>query len=158
MWLHDHPRNRERERRGELPVNGLWLWGGAGAELPPSAMATVPLSHAFGADPFLHGLWRALGATVREVSRFTELPAEISAAIVVQSAAAQSLRDQPMHRLEADWFAPVVEALARGELRTLRLWLGGRGWEIAPTRLFGMNLQRPLRRRKSLRWWQHVTA
>lgn len=28
MWLHDHPINDTRRRRGELPVTGLWLWGG----------------------------------------------------------------------------------------------------------------------------------
>jgi hypothetical protein len=28
MWLHDHPINDSRRRRGELPVTGLWLWGG----------------------------------------------------------------------------------------------------------------------------------
>jgi hypothetical protein len=30
MWLHDHPINDARRRRGELPVTSLWLWG-AGA-------------------------------------------------------------------------------------------------------------------------------
>lgn len=30
MWLHDHPINDTRRRRGELPVTSLWLWG-AGA-------------------------------------------------------------------------------------------------------------------------------
>jgi hypothetical protein len=30
MWLHDHPINDTRRRRGELPVTSLWMWG-AGA-------------------------------------------------------------------------------------------------------------------------------
>ena len=30
MWLHDHPVNDTRRRRGEIPVTSLWLWG-AGA-------------------------------------------------------------------------------------------------------------------------------
>jgi len=28
IWLHEHPVNRARSERGELPVTGLWLWGG----------------------------------------------------------------------------------------------------------------------------------
>lgn len=28
MWLHAHPVNDARARRGELPVSTLWLWGG----------------------------------------------------------------------------------------------------------------------------------
>lgn len=28
MLLHAHPLNEQREARGELPVNSLWLWGG----------------------------------------------------------------------------------------------------------------------------------
>ena len=28
MWLHAHPLNEARSRRGELPISTLWLWGG----------------------------------------------------------------------------------------------------------------------------------
>ena len=28
MWLHTHPLNRAREKRGHPPIAGLWLWGG----------------------------------------------------------------------------------------------------------------------------------
>ncbi len=28
MFLHEHPLNKAREERGELAVNGIWLWGG----------------------------------------------------------------------------------------------------------------------------------
>ena len=71
---------------------------------------------------------------------------------IASSAAAQSPRDPPLLRLEADWFAPMVEALARRKVRPLRLWIGGRGWEIAPSRLFGA------RWRKPQPWWRQVTA
>ncbi|MEY2854832.1 MAG: hypothetical protein RL030_1964 [Pseudomonadota bacterium] len=158
MWLHEHPRNRERERRGELPLNGLWLWGGQGSELPSGSSVPVPLPQAMGVDPFLRGLWRALGATAQEVQRFAELPANTSPAIVVQSAAAQSPRDQPMLRLEADWFAPMADALARRELLRLRLWIGGRGWEVVPSRLSRIGWAGHLPWRRPRPWWQQVTA
>jgi hypothetical protein len=32
MWLHAHPLNETRRRRGELPVSTLWLWGGTTAQ------------------------------------------------------------------------------------------------------------------------------
>jgi hypothetical protein len=32
MWLHAHPLNETRRRRGELPVSTLWLWGGTPAQ------------------------------------------------------------------------------------------------------------------------------
>lgn len=148
MWLHGHPRNRERERRGELPLNGLWLWGGQGDGLPAATGAVPP--PAFGEDPFLRGLWRLLDGTVQPAQRLGDLPGEAPSALVVQSAAPSSPGDLPLQRLESGWFAPVRDALQRRELRPLRLWIGGRGWEVAPSRLFRM-------RWRSLRpWWRQV--
>ena len=69
MWLHATPLNEVRQRRGEVPVSGLWLWGGGscaaattsaesaaaagGVTQPPNAKADL----AFGTDPYLAGLW-----------------------------------------------------------------------------------------------------
>ena len=69
MWLHATPLNEVRQRRGEVPVSGLWLWGGGscaaattsaesaaaagGVTQPPHAKADL----AFGTDPYLAGLW-----------------------------------------------------------------------------------------------------
>jgi hypothetical protein len=70
MWLHDHAVNDIRARRGELPVTGLWLWGGGPANnLTPPLQANAPrggdapsVDIAFGDDAFLRGLWAARGA------------------------------------------------------------------------------------------------
>jgi hypothetical protein len=46
MWLHDHPINDTRRRRGEQPVTALWLWGGgpistaAGGDVGANAVGT----------------------------------------------------------------------------------------------------------------------
>jgi hypothetical protein len=93
MWLHNHPINEERLRRGRLPITALWLWGGGiaresvtahleaetqGTQLadtvPASAIrgpallaatASPPPGLAFGRDPYLHGLWRSAGASAQ---------------------------------------------------------------------------------------------
>jgi hypothetical protein len=91
MWLHSHPVNAERARRGRLPITTLWLWGGGGARegidlgfepvLGSDTTDTVPASVvrgaalaatatpipgvAFGDDPYLHGLWRMSGSNAR---------------------------------------------------------------------------------------------
>jgi hypothetical protein len=95
MWLHSHPINEERQRRGRLPITALWLWGGGiaresvtahleaetqGTQLadtvPASAIrgpallaatASPPPGIAFGRDPFLHGLWRSAGASAQPI-------------------------------------------------------------------------------------------
>jgi hypothetical protein len=70
MWLHATPLNESRQRRGELSVSTLWLWGGgphvateartvAAARGPHSSNAQLALS--FGTDPYLAGLWNLQG-------------------------------------------------------------------------------------------------
>jgi hypothetical protein len=46
MWLHAHPLNETRRRRGELPVSTLWLWGGTPAQAgqPPVLATGAPAS------------------------------------------------------------------------------------------------------------------
>lgn len=83
MWLHQHPVNHARRRRGQPPVNTLWMWGGAGsaaaAELARDTgrikLATAVLSShdahdaeadlAFGSDAYLAGLWHLHGGHSR---------------------------------------------------------------------------------------------
>ena len=91
MWLHGHPVNAERARRGRLPITALWLWGGGVARegialsvesaLASDTTDTVPASFvrgaalaatatpipgvAFGDDPYLQGLWRMSGSNAR---------------------------------------------------------------------------------------------
>jgi hypothetical protein len=84
MWLHATPLNEVRQRRGEVPVSALWLWGGGpyvAFDARPSTNATsqsaaattsaesaaaaergtqpphTKTDLAFGTDPYLAGLW-----------------------------------------------------------------------------------------------------
>jgi hypothetical protein len=68
MWLHEHPVNDARRRRGQTPVTGLWLWGGGAAAARNAAVAEElsdpPSDIAFGQDAYLHGLWSSIGKKV----------------------------------------------------------------------------------------------
>ena len=87
MWLHSHPANDTRLRRGEPPVSTLWLWGGGALE--PIKSASAPMTDvACGADPYLAGLWHLQGAPTRALpDRFGDLlsdPKPERAALVLE--------------------------------------------------------------------------
>ena len=59
MALHECPVNVERERRGAVPVNSVWVWG-AGS-LPPAGDAPAPFVRVWTDDALLRGLARHSG-------------------------------------------------------------------------------------------------
>ena len=59
MALHECPVNVERERRGVVPVNSVWVWG-AGS-LPPAGDAPAPFVRVWTDDALLRGLARHSG-------------------------------------------------------------------------------------------------
>jgi len=56
MFLHDHPVNTARQSRGELPVNGLWFWGGGSGN---DERLNVPAHVIHGDDALARGLARS---------------------------------------------------------------------------------------------------
>ena len=140
MWLHAHPLNAARARRGEPPVTTLWLWGG-GEPLAPRLLAPLmPTAHAdttfmtvFGEDPIAAGLCALSGARLRPPAR--------SAHDILNSGAARTAAvielfhtDQPqpatlmdlLQHLDENVLAPLVNALKDGVLRQLTLVANGR--------------------------------
>jgi len=61
MWLHGHPLNDQRARRGAPPVSTLWMWGGGAPALTRPAAARKIAAAAFGVDAYVRGLWRVAG-------------------------------------------------------------------------------------------------
>ena len=59
MALHECPVNVERERRGAVPVNSVWVWG-AGS-LPPAGDAPAPFARVWTDDALPRGLARHAG-------------------------------------------------------------------------------------------------
>jgi len=121
MWLHEHPVNVARRRRGETPVNGLWLWGGGGGPLlPPAALPGLSTG-----DVFLRRLWTASGAACRRSPR--SLADWLTAPDPVVTLDLASIDRDPakaLQRLEEAWFRPLERALTDGAVSGARLLLG----------------------------------
>jgi hypothetical protein len=124
MWLHEHPLNLARQRRGDLPVSSFWLWGGgAGLSAEPPAIAVPIGSLSFGGnDPWLGAVARILDPShgVPAADCATWLTTGGSRGVVAVSAA----RD--LAELHAAWLAPARAALAARQIARLTLWVDGR--------------------------------
>ena len=125
MLLHDHPRNQERETRGELPVNSIWLWGaGRAREL------AAPYDAAWSDHPLVAGLAAASGGAARSLpGSGTALRDELrgSSNLVVLSSLPQTAYGDvtawrtAVMRLEQDWVAPLLAAVTNSGLDSITL-------------------------------------
>jgi hypothetical protein len=121
MVLHEHPLNAERERRGDPPINSVWLWGAG--RLP--AAAEAPWHSVTADDALAAGLARVAGIRRQALPSGAEewlegAPHEGRHLVVLDSMrAALALGGADSHverltALESRWFAPLLEAL-RGD-------------------------------------------
>jgi hypothetical protein len=134
MVLHCDAVNAAREERGELPVNGLWLWG-AGRLAPPPARAfarvhaNVPLASGLAAAagsaalPLADGAERWLRTAPRDGVELIVLD-DLRAAASYGDGAAWAGR---LEALEREWFAPLAAALGAGRLGMVTLHAMGTG-------------------------------
>lgn len=135
MALHEHPVNEARE----LAVNSVWLWGAG--ELPQSAAG--PWRSVSAAEPLALGLARVAGIRQRALPRtaaawFAEMPEDGRHLVVLEGDA---------EALEADWFAPLLEALKSGRLGMVSLLVPDAGLAVEATR---SDLRRFWRRPRAL--------
>jgi hypothetical protein len=127
MLLHDLPVNAERESRGVLAVNSVWLWGGG---LFPTALAR-PYALVIASDPVARGLARAAGCAVATPDRdigslladrtpgdvlWYDPDLHIARAYGDDAALAAALE-----RLEQTVFAPLLDHLKGGQLARIRI-------------------------------------
>lgn len=171
MLLHAHPVNAERESRGDLPINSVWLWGEGGSTTPTEARAsasgkaTRPWGRVFANDPVARGLAMASGGSAAPLppdaaSLLTHAPDSGRVLIVLdglRTAAAYGDALQwaeSLSQLERDWFAPLMAALTAGRIGMITLSCPGTtGPEGQATRgleaeLIRTDLRRFWRRRK----------
>ena len=129
MWLFDHALNRARAERGELLVNGLWLWGGGEA---PISLPT-PGGGTYGDDVFFE-LFKVARADAAQLWVTEAVPGS-----------------EAWAALETDWLAPAVLALRRGRAERLTLSAGDRLWHVRAGRRLRFW-------RRSVPWWQSLDA
>lgn len=129
MWLFEHEVNRRRVARGQLPVTGLWLWGG-GRILP--SLPKV-LGWTAGRDP----LFAAFGET-------KEFPSGATAGVLVCSVGPES---PEWSDVEMRWLAPALAQLRSGAIDALELSVGRRRYRL------GKGIQWRIWRRPRP-WWE----
>jgi hypothetical protein len=127
MLLYEHPLNQAREARGELAINGIWLWGGGIMPQPVCCPYTQVWSNAI--------LPRSLAlahATDHAALPPTAIAWRHSATAGNQLAVLDALQEKTQYddvygwreslkKLEQDWFAPLLAALKQGRLDRLTL-------------------------------------
>jgi len=152
MWLHGQALNEARRHRGEPPVTALWPWGAEGRAVQPERRAARAL-RAFGADPYVRGLWRLQEDLCRALPGRLEdvLADEHARGVVLILEVGREL--QPgghdtltgcVARLDARFVSPALTALRRGE--------------VASVTLIANDTRITLRRRSHLRLWRRPRA
>jgi hypothetical protein len=147
MLLHDHPVNVQRETRGALTVNSLWLWGGGC--LPSCARLSPPLA-VWSDDALARGLAQCANAT------FSAVPAD--ATVWLRDAAPHAhlivlddfgldpaLASDGLRRLEERWLTPLLHALAASTVQRAAL-ITHHMCELLRFRLFRLDLWKFWRR------------
>lgn len=130
MWLHAWSGNTGRGRRGQLPVSGLWFWGGA--QLPaPAARDGTQTWRAVGDDPLLHGL-AALQVCAAPAA---VAPATMRANEAVVAVIRPEQEDAAgWQRQDEKWHAWLHEALRAGEVAQVVLRVDGQRHVLRPSR------------------------
>jgi hypothetical protein len=148
MWLAGWQGNRERERRGLMPVSALWFWGG-GLNRADQGSAGVQTGagqwhEAHGDDPWLAGCWQRLaGKSLLPGPTDWDFIATQSALIVVSASSGFA-------QLESAWFEPALRDLRARKVSVLTLRIGGRSWQV------GARPRRWWRRTRP--WWEVLAA
>jgi hypothetical protein len=150
MLWHEHPVNEARHARGLQQVNTFWLWGGAGPATPvtPPAPALAPALWiaSAGAPSWMQALAAANHRAPEPARLIAELrqSADRSATTVVLAELIPSAQTgdwsdwlERMHRLEQEWFAPLLAALMDGRIGRVTLVPSHRhGWmTVSSTKL-----------------------
>jgi hypothetical protein len=125
MHWFSHPVNAERESRGAKPVNSIWLWAGTPASTHGGA---ARYTHVFN----LTGWMQALAQFGVKRADNRDAPAVVAAAperglllldALIEPALANDWSQwlAELHKLEAEWFVPLLAALKSGKIDQLSL-------------------------------------
>ena len=118
--LHDHPVNQARERRGQAPINSLWLWGGGQMTRTGRHFEQV-----LAAQTEAQALARLSACAVAPCpARLADIPRAASTLLVLPEFPADAGAEDAA-RLDADWFQPLLRGLRLGRMRRANLILTG---------------------------------
>ncbi|MDP3688935.1 MAG: phosphoglycerate mutase [Sulfurimicrobium sp.] len=125
MLLFEHPVNIAREKRGEVPINSVWPWGGG--TLP--TVSNRPFDHVWANDALASGL--AMSSKLSHQA----LPAHAgdwlaqarsgNHLLVLDSLRPATCYGTPhiwrerLEQMEQQWFAPLERALRKGEIELI---------------------------------------
>jgi hypothetical protein len=136
MVLHEHEVNQARAAAGLPEVNSLWPWGWSDCETAPPP---VWPGHCYGDHPYARALTRLAGGS--QVPGDAPAPAgnwpDLGLTICDGPWSALQAGDEAaavrlLARFDESWCEPLLRALQRRRLRTLRLVLGGREFWLTP--------------------------
>jgi hypothetical protein len=149
MWLHGHPVNEARLRRGELPVGTLWIWGGGASALVPCAAGGAIADAAFGSDAYVRGLWRLAGGEARP------MPVDWAAVIGERSARRALAAVEVAELLHANGSWRLAEAVAQIDRRLISPAIGAlRAGELERLVLLANDRSLALRAADRWRFWR----
>jgi len=142
MLMTQSDTNTQREQRGELPVNGLWFWGGG--FLSPQRYAQQ-YDEVFSVDPLARGLANFRGITANATDKdFADV--DLGRRTLISLGAPTREPEHCMDMLlniERNWLTPAFQALKKGTLGTLVV-LGDHGWVSMNKKALGRFWKRPL--------------
>ncbi len=141
MVLHDCPVNRQREARGEAPINSLWFWGVG--HLPDQVLCRF--------NRIMTNDINARGLAVWSGIECEELPENMQKILVEGDKADQVLivvsqgdlsvsraegMDVWLREKEKLWFKPILSALKRRRIRQLTIITDGEQYLLKPYHLY----------------------
>ncbi|MGH8743820.1 MAG: hypothetical protein ACREUY_06025, partial [Burkholderiales bacterium] len=147
MLLHEQTLNQAREAKGDLPINGVWLWGGGRLAIPSRkpfarvwADGHVPRSLALASATS----WTALPPSAEKW--LEQMPVEDEHLIVLDQLQGAALYHDferwrsKVKELETMWFAPLLAALKSGRVAAIHIVADGSSFSLT--------------RKDSLKWWR----
>ncbi len=125
MALHECPVNAERERRGAVPINSVWLWGGGRPPAAPEAPA--PFVRAWSGDALVRGLAHRAGiecgAPPAGAGAWLDRAPRPGAHLIGFDALYRAARRSDLDAwragladFSASWAKPLLDALDRGDV------------------------------------------
>ena len=138
MWLHEHPLNHERRRRGEQPVSTLWIWGGGEPPAVPGTAPTGTASAVFGTDAYVRGLCALAGLELRPTPGEPLMGTGVLRTLWVLSLGGALQRDarasltEALADLDRRAVAPALAGLRCGQADRLALLANDRRWRLRP--------------------------